>query len=215
MEKMVNFLIKLFVQYPILLFAITLHEYAHGKMADHFGDDTARIMGRLTLNPLVHIDILGTVILPLLAMISGVPLFGWAKPVPVSMYRMTKTQIMFVGLSGPLANFFTAGIFATIYYFLNSLRISLYGSDILFIYGVVINIILAVFNLIPIPPLDGSKVLEGLLPYNVIREYENFFGRYGFFILIFLLYSGILWNFLSPIVNFLVRLFLPQMPRFI
>ncbi len=207
-----NLLYKLFIQYPILLFAITVHEYAHGKAAEYFGDDTARVLGRLTLNPLAHIDILGTVILPLLAIISGIPLFGWAKPVPVNMYIMTRQQIMFVGLAGPFANFFTAGVFSLVYYLLQSWNINLYGADIIFIYAVVINIILAVFNLIPIPPLDGSKVLEGLLPYSLARNYENIFRQYGFFILIFLLYSGILWNLLSPIVNFLVKLFLPKIP---
>lgn len=210
-----NLLIKIFVQYPILLFAITVHEYAHGKTADYFGDDTARIMGRLTLNPLAHIDILGTVILPLLAMISGVPLFGWAKPVPVNMFFMTKTQIMFVGLSGPFANFCTAGIFSFVYYILRKYGIDLSGADIIFIYGVVINIVLATFNLLPIPPLDGSKVLEGLLPYQWRVYYMNLLSRYGFFIIIFLLYSGALWVLLSPVVNFLIKLFLPNTPLLI
>jgi len=207
-----NLLTKLFVQYPILLFAITVHEYAHGKTAEYFGDDTARILGRLTLSPLAHIDILGTVILPILAMISGVPLFGWAKPVPVNMYYMTKYQIMLVGLSGPIANFLTAGLFGLTYYLLKLWNIDLYGGDIIFIYGVVINIVLAVFNLVPIPPLDGSKVLEGFLPYSWGRTYEQVLNQYGFFILIFLLYSGILWSLLSPIINFLIKLFLPRIP---
>ncbi len=207
-----NILSKLFIQYPILLFAITVHEYAHGKAAEHFGDDTARVMGRLTLNPLAHVDIVGTIILPILAIISRIPLFGWAKPVPVNMYILTRKQIMMVALAGPLANFFTAGLFSLIYYLLQTQNVNLYGAEIIFIYGVVINIVLAVFNLIPIPPLDGSKVVEGFLPYSVARMYENIFRQYGFFILIFLLYSGILWDLLSPIVAFLIKLFLPKIP---
>ncbi len=206
-------LIKLLIQYPILLFAIIVHEYAHGKTAEFFGDDTARVMGRLTFNPLAHIDLIGTVILPILSMFSEIPLFGWAKPVPVNFYVLSKVQIMFVGLSGPLANFITAGIFGGAYYFLtNIFNINLYEGYLIFVYGVIINVILGIFNLIPIPPLDGSRVLEGLLPYEWGRQYDLAFSRYGFFILIFLLYSGILWHLLSPVVNFFIKIFLPNLP---
>lgn len=204
---------KLFIQYPVLLFAITVHEYAHGKAAEFFGDDTARVMGRLTLNPLAHIDVIGTVILPLLAMISGIPLFGWAKPVPINIFLMRRSQIMFVGLAGPLANLALAGIFSATYHVLiNVLKISLYEASLIFIFGVVINIVLAVFNLVPIPPLDGSKIVSGILPYEIANYYENFIGRYGFYIIIFLLYSGGLWFLISPIVNFFISIFLPYSP---
>ena len=204
-----NLLIKLFVQYPILLFAITVHEYAHGKVAEKFGDDTARLMGRLTLNPIAHMDLIGTVILPLLAMMTGAPLFGWAKPVPVNMFRLTKKQTAFVGIAGPVANFITAGAFSFVFHILRINNINLDGSEIIFFYGIIINIVLAVFNLVPIPPLDGSKVLSGMLPDKVSYAYENALNQYGFFLLIFLLATGTLWGILSPIINFLIRLFIP------
>ncbi len=207
-----DLLTKLLVQYPILLFAIIVHEYAHGKTAEFFGDDTARVMGRLTFNPLAHIDLFGTVLLPLLSMISGIPLFGWAKPVPVNFYVLSRTQIMLVGFAGPFANFLTAGIFGGIYYLFSSvINFNLYEGYLIFVYSVIINIILGIFNLIPIPPLDGSKVLEGLLPYELSRRYELAVGRYGFFILIFLLYSGVLWRFILPLVNFFIKILLPNL----
>lgn len=205
-----NFLIKLLVQYPILLFAITIHEYTHGKVAEFFGDDTARVMGRLTLNPLAHIDVVGTLILPMLAMLSGVPFFGWAKPVPINIFVMNRSQIMLVGLSGPLSNFFVAFIFGLIYNLLRIYNFEMYSSDIIFIYGVIVNIGLAIFNLIPIPPLDGSKVLAGILPYEWADYYENFIGRYGFFIILFLLYSGTLGVIISPLMNFFIKILLPN-----
>ncbi|MCS7231094.1 MAG: site-2 protease family protein [Elusimicrobiota bacterium] len=205
-----NFLIKLLVQYPILLFAITIHEYTHGKVAEFFGDDTARVMGRLTLNPLAHIDVVGTLILPMLAMLSGVPFFGWAKPVPINIFVMNRSQIMLVGLSGPLSNFFVAFIFGLIYNLLRIYNFEMYSGDIIFIYGVIVNIGLAIFNLIPIPPLDGSKVLAGILPYEWADYYENFIGRYGFFIILFLLYSGVLGVIISPLMNFFIKILLPN-----
>ncbi len=203
-----EFLIRLFVHYPVLLFAITVHEYSHGKMAERFGDNTAKILGRLTLNPLAHIDLFGTVILPIFSMLSGVPLFGWAKPVPVNMALMTKKEIMFVGLSGPLANILLAGMFSLTFYLTKVLNLYFVGSETLFETAIVINVVLAVFNLTPIPPLDGSRVVTGLLPYRWGYYYNTIFERYGFFIIIFLLYTGILWKLLSPIVSFLTNLFL-------
>lgn len=204
-----NIFFKLFIQYPILLLAITVHEYAHGKMAERFGDNTARLMGRLSLNPFVHMDIIGTVLLPVLSILTGAPLFGWAKPVPVNMYVMSKKEIMFVGLAGPLANFITAGIFSLTFYVLIANNLLIEGSEIIFIYGIMINIVLAIFNLVPIPPLDGSKVLEGILPEELSYQYERLMAQYGFFLLLILLMSGILWSILSPIVSFIMKLLMP------
>ena len=207
------------IQLPILLFSVILHEVAHGWMAERFGDDTARVMGRLTFNPLPHIDMLGTIILPVLAVITGAPIFGWAKPVPVNSYRLRDPQrdMVWVALAGPLSNLSLAVVSAFLIWAVRSfpvvpplLAISL--VELLQIV-VVINIVLPVFNLIPIPPLDGSKVLEGFLPPALAYEYRKI-EPYGFFIIIILLSSGTLWRLVGPIANTMIRALLVRGPLF-
>jgi Zn-dependent protease len=200
------FVIRALIQFPLLLFSITIHEYCHGLIAERRGDDTARLLGRLTLNPIAHIDLFGTILLPLLAMISGFPLFGWAKPVPINPLRLysPRSDMMYIGLAGPAANFSLAVASALILRFIISSGLFVTFVP-LFHYLLIINVILAVFNLIPVPPLDGSHILGGLLPRDMAYQYERI-KPYGFIIIIFLLYSGILWAVLMPIVRFIIRL---------
>lgn len=191
---------------PILFFCIIIHECAHGYVALHFGDTTAQDMGRLTLNPLPHIDLFGTIILPLMLLImrSGF-LFGWAKPVPVNPYNLDdpKRDMMWVALAGPVSNLLLAVIFAVLYHLV---RIS--GLPFMFQlvlgYAVIINLVLAVFNLIPIPPLDGSRIVSGLLPEDLAYKYERI-APFGFIIIVVLLMSG-LFSILWPIISGLAHL---------
>jgi Zn-dependent protease len=160
------------------------------------GDSTARDSGRLTLNPLPHIDIFGTIILPFLLIISrsGI-VFGYAKPVPIDPYflRNPKRDLMWIGAAGPASNIAIAVVL--------SILIRL-GIDFQFIaYGVIINLLLAFFNLIPIPPLDGSRILQGFLSYELQEKYLRI-ERYGFFIIIILLWMGILNYVLLPLVSY-------------
>lgn len=174
----------------ILLFSVILHEVMHGVLALKFGDHTAKEMGRLTLNPLPHIDLVGTILLPALLILSGSPiLFGWAKPVPVNPLNFSNLRRgeLFVSAAGILANFGLAVAAAIIYHLLNALPQtfpSLLGSLLRF--TVLINLVLGIFNLFPIPPLDGSKVLLSQLPYNLAKEYQKI-ERYGILILLILL----------------------------
>ncbi len=189
----------------IFFFALTIHEYAHGWVAYKKGDNTALYSGRLTLNPLAHIDPIGTVLFPifLLIMSGGRFTFGWAKPVPINYnaLRDPKKDIIWVGLAGPLANI----IFA----FILSIIVKIFPLNSFFyqilINGIFINLLFAVFNLIPIPPLDGSRVVMGLLPPDLAYEYSKI-ERFGFIILIVLLMFNIIHKIVIPIVIGLARL---------
>ena len=184
-----------------LLFAITLHEAAHGWAASKLGDHTARMMGRVTLNPVKHIDPVGTILVPLLLVIMSVGfIFGWAKPVPIN-FRALKSQksgMILVALAGPGANFLMAigwVIVAIISINLNQpIFLKMAGIGIFF------NILLAVFNLLPISPLDGSRVISALLPGPLAYKYGQF-EQYGFLILLGLMYIGGFQLVVLPIVN--------------
>ena len=175
----------------ILLFSVIVHEVMHGVVALRFGDRTAQAAGRLTLNPIPHIDLFGTILLPGLLIFTGSPiLFGWAKPVPVNPlnFRSIRRGELFVSAAGILANFGLAIVAALTYHILDSLPNifpSIVGSLLRF--TVIINLILGVFNLFPIPPLDGSKVLLSQLPLKLAKEYQKL-EPYGFMILLILLF---------------------------
>ena len=176
---------------PIFLVSLTIHEYAHGWVAYRYGDDTAKRLGRLTLNPLAHISLFGTIILPLIAH------FGWAKPVPVNFAVLTKREIFKVAFAGPAANILLAVVLALAFHLFKLKTLPAIGNFVLL--GILFNLILAVFNLLPIPPLDGSKMVYARLKSpKAIRAYMNY-ARYGMIILIgFLVLGG--FSLILPVV---------------
>ncbi len=189
-----------------VLFAITVHEVAHGWVARRLGDPTAFMMGRLTLNPLKHIDLVGTVIVPLVLVLLGGFIFGWAKPVPVTWQnlRKPKRDMALVALAGPVANLLMAigwAIVAKIG-FLIAADIPFAGQPMIYMgsAGILINIILMVLNLLPLPPLDGGRIMTGILPGPLSYKF-SLIEPYGFFILLGLLATGILGDILSPVVQ--------------
>ena len=185
---------------PAIIISLSFHEYAHARVAYHYGDPTAKEEGRLTLNPLRHLDVVGT----LLLIFAG---FGWAKPVPVNPWYLgadRKKKLMHVSIAGPLMNVLEALvgalIISLIYHFVPYSPAANYFYNF-FYYFVYINITLAIFNLLPVPPLDGSKILGGLLPneqQHIIYELE----RYGMAILLLLSFTGILGKIIGPIIWF-------------
>lgn len=196
------------ISLAILIFSAILHEVAHGVVADRLGDPTARLMGRLTLNPLPHIDPIMSVILPLILILSGSPvIFGAAKPVPVDPFnfRDPKKDMALVSLAGPLTNLILAVIFALVV----KLGILSTFTALIALQIVKLNLLLAIFNLIPIPPLDGSKVFASLLPEEMATSYLSI-GNLGMFILFFLLLFPIggfsLGNIIFNLLNFSLRL---------
>lgn len=190
----------------IFLVAIILHEYAHGWVAHKLGDPTAKYAGRLTLNPLAHIDPIGTILLPLILVRMGSPVvFGWAKPVPVNfaLLRHPKQDMLWVSLAGIAANIILA-LFFSLWLNIGVFAANTYGW--LFLnYAILINLILAIFNALPIPPLDGSKILVGLLPQDLALYYMRL-ERFGFLILIVLLWLGFLGRIIRPVVIILAQL---------
>lgn len=191
----------------VLLFSVVIHEVSHGYAALSLGDRTAEYAGRLTLNPLKHIDMVGTIILPIISLLlPGNFLFGWAKPVPYNPYNLRNQRWgeTMVALAGPASNIFLALVFGLLIRFYavpNGLAMSAAGimSQII----VAVNITLSVFNLVPIPPLDGSKILTGILPRSFMRIRESI-ERFGFFgVIIFLLF---VWQFFAPLIPWLFGL---------
>lgn len=190
-----------------VLFAITLHEVAHGWVASLFGDQTARLAGRLTLNPVKHIDPLGTIAIPLLSLLLSSFIFGWARPVPVDSrnLRNPRYQMVLVSLAGPGANFLMALFWASIAKI--GMNVNQWtGAPLIYMgeAGIMINIILGVLNCLPIPPLDGGRALYNILPGRWAWHFYQL-EPYGFLILLLLMFSGVLNYLIGPIIYILMN----------
>jgi Zn-dependent protease len=179
------------VSIAILLFSVIIHEVSHGVVAERLGDPTARRMGRITLNPLPHIDLVGSIILPALAVIMHLPLLGWAKPVPIDIrqFRDPMRDFAVTALAGPVSNLAQVMVYSIVFH----AAMALGWRFLAFIgwWGIYINLLLALFNLLPIPPLDGSRLIAAALPRDMGWQYLSV-GRYGFMILMLLIVSGAL-----------------------
>lgn len=198
-----------------LLFSLSLHESAHAWVADYLGDYTARYLGRVSLNPLVHADPIGTFVFPLIGYMTGMPVFGWAKPVPVNPLNLKNPKMdhLFIAAAGPASNIIAAAGFLLGLKLITGLfafqvvtgHVVIYPLFVLFHASLMINVLLAVFNLIPIPPLDGSWILSGLLS-DRFSELMDSIRPYSFVLLILLLWSGFLGTILSPVLAFVRQL---------
>jgi len=193
-----------------IIFAITVHEAAHGYAAKYFGDLTADRMGRITLNPIKHIDLIGTILLPAVTLMVGGVLFGWAKPVPVNFanLRNPKKDMLWVAAAGPASNLVMAIFWALMLNFSESMSATTaqFVSHMSWV-GISINLVLMVLNLLPLPPLDGGRIAVSILPNDLAMKLAQV-ERYGFVILIALLFTGILGAIISPIINFFAQIIL-------
>ncbi len=201
--------------YPLLLFSLSFHEAAHAWSADKLGDPTARMLGRITLNPLPHMDFIGTFLFPVIAILSGVPLIGWGKPVPVSVRNLKRDRrdFLWIAAAGPASNFCLAILFSLL---LRGVLAVMPHAEVLNIenvswthdlfsvlfnvayMGVLLNVALAIFNLLPIFPLDGGNILRGLLPARLVPQFDQIM-HYGMFVILGLFFLGFLRYLFIPI----------------
>jgi Zn-dependent protease len=202
---------QIFISLIVLLFSLTVHESAHAWTADRLGDPTARLLGRVSFNPIVHVDPIGTVLFPLIAAVSGVPLIGWAKPVPVSVRRLghPRRDYVLVAAAGPASNLVLALIAAIALRVVPVTPVTIGEPNVsapmvaLLAQLRQINVLLAVFNMIPIPPLDGGNVLAGLLPRSLAAVFARV-RPYGFLLLYLLMYTGVLTMLVVPPFRFII-----------
>jgi len=206
---------QVFISFIVLLFSLTIHEMAHAFTADRLGDPTARLLGRISLNPMVHADPIGTILFPLIALVTGAPLIGWAKPVPVDVrnLRHHRRDFILVAAAGPASNLVIALVSSIV---LTALPISpqtLGETNVsvpiaaILSQALRLNVLLAVFNMIPVPPLDGGNVLLGVLPHGGARLVEQL-RPYGFLILYALMLTGTLSYLLGPVAYSILRVLL-------
>jgi Zn-dependent protease len=207
---------QIFISFIVLLFSLTIHEMAHAWTADRLGDPTARLLGRISINPLVHADPIGTILFPLVALVTGAPLIGWAKPVPVNLRQLRhgRRDYVFVAAAGPASNLVLALGAALLLSVLPISPVTLDEMNVSVPIAAILsqllrlNVLLAVFNMIPIPPLDGGKVLSNLLPLRSGLAFDELAGQYGFIALYALLLTGALGYIVQPPINFLAVLLL-------
>ena len=203
-------ILEIVIQVVVLLFAVSFHESAHGYVAMKCGDNTARDLGRITMNPLKHLDPIGSLLFPAMLAFSGLPVFGWARPVPVSLrgVRNPRRANLLVSAAGPVSNLILAFVFAAAFALVKGFPIPskaspLYPLSLIFGLSVLVNVSLAIFNLLPIPPLDGFGVVESLAPAAALPA-VIWLRRFGFFILIAMMFTGVLGFLMRPVQNLVI-----------